>query len=817
MKLNPARALAALALLLSFLTPAPAQQQQPTTTDAPATLTMPQLRRPVTVRRDERGIPYIEAETDEDLFFMQGYVTASDRLWQMDLLRRNARGELAEVLGSAALEEDKRHRTLGYARLAEEAAARASPQARAAVEAYARGVNALIDSLDDKSLPPEFQILRYRPRHWTPADTHVVGKNFAEALSTTWRTDLTRAGLSDLPPERLRELLPVESPQMDVLVVGSDAPAARPKQKASVGPAVDDVTDRAALLRALSEEESVMRRSQERLGLHAEDLAASNNWVVAGRHTASGKPLLANDPHLAPSAPPIWYMVHLSAPGLRVAGVAAPGGPGVIIGHNERIAWGMTNLGPDVQDLYREKFDPADRTRYQTPSGWQKADVRQEEIKVRKGFADTATSTVTIEVTTTRHGPVVFEQDGARYALRWTALDQSAAEFDAFALLNRARNWDDFSRALSRYEGPTQNFVYADVEGHIGYYGAGRIPVRKTGDGSVPYDGATDAGEWAGRIPFAELPHVLDPPSGVIVTANSRVVGRDYRHFLTNLWAAPHRSRRIFYMLTHKIENRQKLTAADFREIQGDTFSIAGDSFARQTVRLARDAGLQGSGPAWAETIALLDNWDGRLEPDSRAALLAGELRTVFLRKVLEGAVGAERAREFRWGNSATFVEWLLREQPARWLPQGLTTYAAVLDASLKEARASLAKKYGEDSTQWTWGREFQVRFPHPLGVVPFVGKQFVIEPFPQRGGGGGFASVNVGSPVSMRLIADASDWDRTQHGIALGVSGLPSSPHYRDQLTDWQNVTPRAFPFTPAAVKAAAKETRVYVPAGKN
>ncbi len=782
-------------------TPADAQTQ-----NQDSTIVLPQLKNAVTVRRDERGIPYIEAGNEDDLYFMQGYITASDRLWQMELFRRTARGELAEIFGRVALEEDKRRRTLGYARVAEAMVAQMSPQARRAVDSYARGVNAYIDSLDAKTLPPEFQILGFRPRHWTTADSNAVGKNFAEALSMTWRMDLMRAAFSDLSEEKLNWLFPVASP-LDVLVVGNDEKKrSRPANRAERRIKTDDSVK---LFAALKDDEAILRRSQERIGLYAEDFAASNNWVVSGKHTATGKPLLADDPHLAPSTPSIWYMIHLSAPGVRVAGVTAAGAPGVIIGHNERVAWGVTNLGPDVQDVYKERFDAANPRRYMTAQGWRDAEVFNEQIKVRKSATDASTETVAHEVLVTRHGPVVFEKDGARYALRWTALDPKASEFDSFYTLNHARNWNEFRLALEKYNGPTQNFVYADVEGHIGYYGAGKIPIRRTGDGSIPYDGTTDAGEWIGMIPFGELPHVFDPPSGIIVTANSRVVGTSYSHHLTHVWASPYRTRRIHNLLTAK----KKLTAEDFRAIQGDTYSIAGNTFAGEAAKIALTAGLDKTDAAWQSTIKLFETWDGKLEPDSRAALLVLEMRTIFFQKILEGALGAQRAREYRWPNSGTLVDRLVTERPAEWLPNGVKSYAELLDAAHKDARSALAKKHGQDETQWTWGREFKSRFPHPLAVVPFVGQQFQVEPFAQRGSGGPLASVNVGAGVSMRLIADTSDWDKTQQNIAPGESGLPTSPHFKDQITEWQKVAPRTFAFTPSAVKASAKETRVFKP----
>ena len=335
----------------------------------------------VTIRRDERGIPYVEAKNDEDLYFGQGYATAQDRLWQMDLFRRTARGELAEILtagpNNSALEQDKLHRTYGFLQVAEAEYAKASPRARTMLEAYARGVNAYAASLDPKSMPPEFQLLQYQFRPWTPVDSYTVVKLFAEALSDTWRLDIMRQALSVLPAEKRAAMLPEISP-IDVLVVGKDSVSKAATARIKREPVSSEA------LAKLADNQNVASTALERVGLYAEALAASNNWVVSGKRTVTGKPLLANDPHLRASTPSIWHMVHLSAPGVRVAGVGTAGLPGVILGHNDRIAWGFTNVGPDVQDLYVEKFDTANPKRYQTPSGWQDAVVRREAIKVRK-------------------------------------------------------------------------------------------------------------------------------------------------------------------------------------------------------------------------------------------------------------------------------------------------------------------------------------------------------------------------------------------------------------------------------------------------
>jgi penicillin amidase len=813
MLVSKQKALYFLILILSlsfFLSSLPrASAQTPAAKQAgTVTLNVAGLRERVTVRRDERGIPYIEAANEADLYFAQGYVTANDRLWQMDVLRRRMRGELSEIFGRAVLEEDKRQRIMGFAQLSEAMLAQSSAPVRAALEAYAKGVNAFIDSRDPKQLPPEFLILQYKPRAWTPADSLIIGKLFAETLSTTWDSDVMRAALLDLPAEK-REMLLIESSPLDVLVVGKDN-VERKADRTSGQPIVPYSMDESiAVLRLLSEIHETMTNSLARVGVQMEDRAVSNNWVVSGSRTRDGKPLLANDPHLPALVPSIWHMVHLSLPGLRVAGVTAPGAPGVILGHNEHIAWGATNLAPDVQDLYLEKFDKENPRKYMTPGGWREAEVRREEIKVRKSFTDAQTETENFEVTVTRHGPIIFEKSGARYALRWTALDPKAIEFDAFYNLNRARNWNEFRGALSRYEGPTQNFVYADREGHIGYYGAGRIPVRKKGDGAVPYDGATDDGEWTGYIPFAELPHVLDPPEGFIVTANQRVAGRSYPHFLTHEWSAPYRARRIHDLL----QATPKLKPDDFRDIQADTFSIPANIFAREVIKLAGDmsAPVPAGDEKWRETLKLFGGWDGKTDADSRGALLAVLMRDRFRQRIVAEALGAERAKEYRWSNANSFVDRIILERPREWLPKEFKDYMELLRACERDAREMIAKKLGADETQWTWGRYQPVKLSHPLASVPLIGQQFAIAPFPQHGS---LSSVNVGQFVSMRFIAVLSNWDESRQGIALGESGDPSHAHFKDQLEDWRAATPRAFPFTKAAVEKAAQETLTLMPA---
>jgi penicillin amidase len=716
------------------------------------------------------------------------------------------RGELSEVLGvgpnNVALDQDKLHRTYGFTQAAEAELAAASPRTRAVLEAYARGVNAYASSLDPKSMPPEFQILQYSFRPWTPTDSLAVVKIFFEALSDTWRLDIMRQALSVLPPEKRAELMPEISP-IDVLVVGKDTAAPRSSAQLRAEPVSPESLEKLAYNQAIA------AAALNRVGFDTDALAASNNWVVSGNRTVTGKPLLSNDPHLRPTAPSIWHMVHLSAPGVRVAGVGAPGLPGVILGHNDRIAWGFTNVGPDVQDLYIEKFNPDNSKQYQTPSGWQDAVIRREEIKVRKGIGSSEFDTITQEVTVTRHGPIIFEGDGKRYALHWTALDPAKSNADSTYVLNRARNWKEFNAALESFTAPAQNIVYADVDSHIGYHAAGVVPIRKSGDGSVPYDGSTDAGEWSSYIPIAKLPTVYDPPSGIIVTANQRIVGTDYPYFLTHSWAQPYRARRIWDLLNEK----PKLSADDFRRVLGDVYSIAGAFFTKEAVKLLRPK-LTPADEKLRSTLDAFEKWDGRVNAESTVAPIASQMRLAFRSKILTAALGQELVRNYQWSNFDTTLDRILKDQPAAWLPKDFPSYADLMRACYDEAIANLTKTLGADESKWTWGDMTKARFPHPLGGAPLIGAQFTVPPFPQNGTGGLLgATVNVGSSVSMRLIADPSDWDKTQQGIALGESGAPKNPHWSDQLADWRAVTPREFPFTQAAVVNAAKEKLVLEP----
>ncbi|MBX7056367.1 MAG: penicillin acylase family protein [Pyrinomonadaceae bacterium] len=765
----------------------------------PRSLSAPGLRSDVTVRRDGRGIPYIEAKNDADLYFAQGYITAGDRLWQMDLMRRVARGETAELFGQAALDGDKRWRRFGFAALSESAAANITGEMRVAMEAYANGVNAFIATLDDKTLPVEFKILQYKPRAWTVADSLVIGAVLADALSNTWQQDLLRQQLSGIDQEKFADLTDPVTP-FDVVLYGKDK-AAKPRggssAQAAFGrlPAVG-VSD--STIASADYDSKLRKESLEMVGLYAEGLAASNNWVVSSKRTADGKAMLANDPHLAPSAPGIWYLASLQSPTVHAAGVTVPGLPAIIIGHNEKIAWGMTNVGPDVQDIYLETVDgdmAGGNARVKTPNGFQPLRSRKEKINVRGNLMKPDVSPVEMDVYETHNGPIVLTEGGKSYSLKWTALNPKSLELGTFYKLNRAGDWQEFQNAIRGFGGSTQNFVYADIKGNIGWYASGQIPIRRKGDGSLPYDGSTADGDWTGMIPFEELPHLYNPPAGFIVTANQRIAGTDYKYQQMTRVYGSDRARRIYDLLSAK---KTGLTMDDSRDIQHDVYNWPLAMFAKTIVA---------GGFASAETLAVLKAWDGKMTPDSRGAVLANEIRTCVGNRIAEDnkpvPAGLIQARIF---------DMAVREQPARWLPSAYRSYGELYRACDASARTNLAasKVFGSDPAGWVWGKSFTARFPHQLAAAPLIGGQFATPNVPIAGSG---RTPNVGSNVSMRLIASPGNWDATRHVIPLGESGDPKSPHYKDQFDAWKDGTPMIFPFSKAAVEKATTIALVMSP----
>jgi penicillin G amidase len=728
---------------------------------------LPGLGAAATVRRDAQGVPHVEAGSLPDAFRVQGYALAQDRLWQMDLLRRRARGELAEAFGQVALRADREVRTLGLGRVADATVDALPVETRAIMEAYAQGVNAF---MAEGSRPLEFRLLNYAPRPWTVADSLAVGKLLAYDLARGWDAEAEQALYDGLPPQ-LRSLLFPETFPEDHVIFGQERAEDGPR----LPPAAGEETAR-----------------------------GSNNWVLAGSRTATGLPLLANDPHLQLGVPSIWAVVHLTAPGLDVAGVALPGVPGVLIGRTARVAWGCTNVHDDSADLYVVEPGPVRADHYRGPQGPEPFREIQERIGVRDGTFSSSSHEVVHPVRLTRQGPMV-QIDGRPYALRWTALEPRD-EASAFLLLNRAQRLDDLHRALALFPGPSQNFVYADADGHVAWVSAGLLPIRRAGSGARPYAAASSDGDWLGYVPYAELPAVVDPPEGVIVTANNRLVGSAYPYRVTRGGIGPWRAAALREVLLA----RQGWTADDMARVQAERLSIPHRDLARA---LLEAAARHQDDAAWAEVAGELSGWDGRLEPESRAAALVvnafRQLGTRVLKPRLEGMAQADRL-----ARRTAAVQRLIRERPPALLPAGDADWDATLLASWREGTAEVARTLGADRKRWTWRALNTVTIHHPLArAVPGLAR-LLDPPVLSMGGGATAPNVlyvsregNVEGP-SMRFVANLADPDDTRLTNFMGQSGHVASAHYRDQLDAWVVVEPRRLVMTPAAVAREARHT---------
>lgn len=774
------------------------------------TLRLAGLSASVDVRRDARGIPHLLAETPEDLYFAQGFVVAQDRLFQMDLLRRDALGQLSEIVGIDAVGRDAKHRRLGYGPVCERSYAEMAPEVRMPLDRFAAGVSACI-AWQNGVLPFEFRLLRYEPRPWTPVDTLVIGKLMAEQLSSTYETDLLRADFADLPAD-LRADLFVDHSRYDVPIVGEDPKPAEVDEEAAPpapsGARPAAAPAKAAVVRRAPDDGVIRRVSLDEDLLSSEPLVVgSNNWVVDGTRTATRKPILANDPHLPLALPPIWYAMHLATRdgATDVAGVTFPGAPGIVIGHNRRIAWGVTNFGPDVQDLYAETFDETG-TRYRTPDGWADAEVRHETIRVRRPGFTTETEDWPIEVIATRHGPIVKDSGTTKYALRWTALD-IASEMPAFLRIDRAGSWDEFRDGLRLYPGPMQSFVFADVDGNIGYYGAGRVPIRPRGAGDVPVDGASGAFDWQGYVPFENLPHALNPPDGYLMTANNRIVGDSVPEFYTRMWFSPFRARRIADLL----HAGSRMTVEDMNRFQNDTYSYPDAIFAAEVTAIAKNriaAGDPGRA-TWESLLEFIDGWDGKLDADSVSATVAFRMRREFVDRVLRGRLG-DRAAQYSWYGRDSFVVNLIEQRPARWLPPDAANWEDVLLASYTSTRSALEKEFGPNPSLWSYGRINMLTLAHPLGQIPQLSGLLNLPRMEMAGGPSTVKAIGVlrGAGPSMRLVVDLADFDRTTLVLPSGNSGQHASAHYGDQAEDWRLGRTAPLPFTEAAVGQATVET---------
>ncbi len=755
------------------------------------------LSSPVRVIRDSHGVPTIEAASLDDLFFAQGYVTAQDRLWQMDIMRRFAAGDLAEILGPDLVDHDREQRILGLRVAAQKAIEVASPQVRSHYVDYARGVNAFLESHHNR-LPLEFRILRYAPQPWTPEDSTLIAAQMVKDLSASPRQALVREKiLAKLGPELTADLY-VNSSRHDrppTVIPPDSAPKTDQDDEDDDdgGSGMENSVTRNFEPGSAPLPEFAWFASEQQTDTDPR-VIGSNNWVISGAHTVSGKPLLSNDMHLGHQMPNLWYEAHLRSGNFDVAGVTLPGMPYVIVGYNQRIAWGFTNIGPTVEDAYVETFNAAGQ--YLTPDGWKTPVHRREVIHVM-GNAD-----VTVDVVVTRHGPIVSAVapgEDRQLALRWTLYD---GIHNPFLEVDAAQNWVQFRQAFFALDAPAQNVVYADVDGNIGYQATGKIPIRASGDGSLPEHGSDNAHEWTGYIPFEKLPSVLNPASGILATANSRITPNGYPYSISTGWEAPWRSARIYRVL----ESGRKFTAADMLSLQTDIESDAERYFAERFV-WGVDHAKTASARA-KEAADILRQWDGRMSADSSAPTLETRVRNELTRLLLEPKLGPALAtqpegtlnwKSYRWGMQSVWLENVLLNQPKRWLPAPYPNYDELLAAAVEAA----VKEAPKDLSSWHWGDENPVEIQHPvLGKIPFLWHWTGPGVQPQSGSGFTVKAVTRKHGPSERMTVDLSNLNGSTLNLVTGEAGSFLSPYYMDQWKAWYEGSTFTLPFSRDAVE---------------
>ncbi|MCC7369763.1 MAG: penicillin acylase family protein [Chloroflexi bacterium] len=749
----------------------------------PASLTLKSaVERPVRIVRDGTGTPHIYAETARDLFVGYGFALAQDRLWQIDYYRRRALGRLAEILGPSAVASDRRHRLLGLGRLADGEIPTLSEEAATALDGFTAGINAWMSHLTaiGSQLPVEFEILEYTPEPWAVRDSIALMRAFFWQL--TGRLENIAAG------EAANRFL------------GADLGA-------------DFLTTEAA-------DETILPSGAGRLvgaGTGGADTAGgSNNWAVSASRSASGSAMLASDPHLPYMLPAGLYQVHLSGAGYDATGSGYPGTPGIWFGHNDRIAWGITNLVASPRDLYVETLNPDDSTQYRDGDTWTALASRTETISVK----DAAEETITIRETV--RGPLVDEivplapeagPNGEPTALsvRWTG-QEIVGDVQALLDMNRASDWASFRAALSGWRLPIFNLVYADVDGHIGWQATGSIPIRGTGDLSRGYRPANDpAHAWTGYIPFDDLPRLEDPARGWVGTANNRPVAVDEQTVpLYGWWAPGHRAARLRQLL----DDGRTLSADDMRAMHADT----GNGRAAEV--LPKLPALIGGGAAGARLLGLLDGWSRQMSADSVAATVFEAFFEGWQRRVIAARLPAE-VQPFLGSlgaGSGLAMRLLSQGTPADWFGQS-TSIAAVAEETAAQTLADLEARFGADTAGWRWGAVHQVSFVHPLDGRP--GTDGLFSTAPREVAGTGYVlnansfshdePFDVVSGPEYRLVVDLGDLDATTAVLTTGQSGLPGSPHYADMVDPWVRCEPLPLPFSPAAVEAAkAGETRL-------
>ena len=764
----------------------------------------------VKVMRDGHGVPTIEASSFEDLLFAQGFVTAQDRLWQMDMMRRVASGELSEILGDVTIKYDREAKILGLREAAKKSLTMASTRDLVFFNSYANGVNAYIAAHRDH-LPIEFRMLRYTPKPWTPEDSIVIANQMVKDLNYHYFFDALEREkiLAKLGPDLTADLFVNRSwHDRPPTVMREDVN--EPDKK----PADSDDED---------DEDSPDNSVTHRMPAVPEDFRpvnGSNDWVVSGEHTVTGKPLLSNDMHLGHQMPNIWYEAHLRSGNIDVVGVTLPGMPYVVVGHNQRVAWGFTNVGPTVTDVYIENFNG--QGEYQTPSGWVQPEHRIETIHV-KGKPD-----VTIDVKVTRHGPIITDLvpgETRQLALRWTLYDGLRIPFFD---VNAAQNWGEFTKAFSQFDAPGQNVVYADVDGNIGYHATGKVPIRAAGDGSLPVSGADNAHEWTSFIPFDKLPNIYNPPSGIIATANGRIAPDNYPYSISMEWEAPWRTARIY----HVLESGRKFSPADMLALQTDIHSES-DSFAAERLVYAVDHANKPSSRA-KQAADLMRGWDGRMLASSAAPTITEnslrELRRLLLEPKLgadhpEGVSGADSElymdkeksevnwKTYSWLQRSVWMENILLHRPKRWLPEKYQNYDELLTAAVEAAVND--QRTPKDLASWRWGAFNAVEIEHPiLKRIPVLSLWSGPGVKEQSGSGYTVKAVTRFHGPSERFTANMADLDQSTLNTVTGQGGNFLSPYFMDQWKAWYEGTTFTLPYTAKAVEAAKAHQLTLEPA---
>lgn len=764
---------------------------RPATAAAQGSTPIPGITGPVTIERDAAGVAHIRAGSEIDAHFGLGYAHAQDRLWQMEFQRRLGNGRLAEILGDAALGTDSLFRTVGTHRSAAAAWARMSPDEQRPIKAYVAGVNAYLDS-SDRQLPPEFTILGIEPEPWRPEDVVVWSKMLAWGISSNWDKELLRvqliAKLGDAT--KAAQLTPAYTEDGPTIIPGGGITANNRRGKGSKTERSSVPNLDSSIVSGLLE---LNRRIEGQTGLGADGLG-SNSWVISGEHTTTGRPLLANDPHLPSQIPAVWYLARLTGGDLDVIGATVPGAPGVAIGHNGYISWGLTNVNVDSQDLYVEHVNERNEAEFR--GVWEPLVIVPETIKV-KGKPD-----VNLSVRISRHGPLisdVINPAGRPLALRWTGNDPTDNGMLAGLAYNRARDWREFLEASRDNRPFDQNIVFADYRGNIGYIAAATIPIRPKGDdGRLPVEGWTGAHEWSGYVPFGELPKLYNPPQGYIATANNKVTGDDYPYVISTNYAAPYRVARIIEMIRRK----PKLSPEDMEAMQGDVLAMHARELLPTMLR-ARPADKRGR-----LAMEMLSNWDMGVTGDSaRAAIFEAWYIKLGERLFADELYDSEQGDKLwrTYSENIYFVGMALEaalEKNMAWCDDVRTpqveTCADTLTTALTEGLAKMSEAQGTDDIQaWRWDRAHHALFPHnPFDKNPQL-KPVFSRSIPN---GGDKFTVNVASifqwdeynqlhSAQYRQIVNYGPLSGSLFMIAPGQSGNPQSPHYDDLLERWQRV----------------------------